>query len=184
MSEGATAPSDTALRIGVVSDTHGYLDPGILDVLVGVHAILHAGDTGDPAILDALGALAPVTAVSGNLDDGSELPGELAGEIAGVRFALGHKRKRLVKRLAGGGNKFDFVVFGHDHVPSVSWVDGTLWLNPGSASAPYEEDEGPTIAVVNRVPAGLAVRFIPLARRKPQPPLPTAKHGKGKIGRS
>jgi putative phosphoesterase len=184
ISGGADAPPDMPLRIGVVSDTHGYLDPKILDVLEGVDAILYAGDLGDPAILEALGSVAPVTAVAGNLDVDSELPGEVSAEIAGVRFALGHKRKRLVKRLVGGGKEFDLCVFGHDHVPSAAWVDGTLWLNPGSASAPYEEDEAPTVAVVDRVSSGLAVRFIPLARREQAPTPPSAKPGKGKGGRS
>ena len=180
----AVAPLDGALRIGVVSDTHGYLDPYVLDVLAGVDLILHAGDVGDPMILEALRSVAPVTAVAGNLDDEAmELPGEVAAELAGVRFALGHKRKRLVKRLVGAGKKFELVVFGHDHVPSAAWLEGTLWLDPGSASAPYEEDEGPTIAVVERVPAGLSVCFIPLARREPQPP-PAEKQGKKKAGRA
>jgi len=47
----------------------------------------------------------------------------------------------------------------------VEWVDGVLFLNPGSASAPHEEDDDPTIAIVESSPAGLGVRFVPLARR-------------------
>jgi putative phosphoesterase len=181
---GVDEPSGGSLRIGVVSDTHGYLDPAILDALAGVDLILHAGDIGDATILDALRSIAPVTAVAGNLDDDTMgLPTEVAVDAEGVRLALGHKRKRLVKRLAGG-TRFDLVVFGHEHIPSVAWVEGTLWLNPGSASAPYEEDETPTIAIVERVSAGLGVRFIPLARRAQQPPAPPLKQGKGKAGRS
>lgn len=148
-SDGADAPTEGALRIGVVSDTHGYLDPDIMDLFEGVDLIVHAGD------------------------------------VAGVRLAVGHKRKRLVKRLVGGtGGEFDLVVFGHDHVPSASWVGGTAWLNPGSASAPYEEDELPTVAIVERMPTGLGVRFIPLRRRKPQVPSPPAKHSRSKAGGS
>jgi uncharacterized protein len=160
------AAPNVSTRIGVLGDTHGYLDDSILDVFAGVDLILHAGDIGDPQILERLRAIAPVMAVAGNLDarDGSDLPTELAGVAAGVRFALGHKRKRLTKRLVSDGQKFDLVVFGHDHVPSASWVDGTLWLNPGSASAPYEEDDGPTVAVVEQLPTGLGVRFAPVAR--------------------
>jgi uncharacterized protein len=162
-----------ALRIGVVSDTHGYLDPNVLHAFAGVDLILHAGDVGDAAILDTLRTVAPVTGVAGNLDgDGMDLPTEVAVEVGDVRFALGHKRKRLTKRLVSASDKkFDLVVFGHEHVPTASWVDGTLWLNPGSASAPYEEDDGPTVAVVQRVQAGLTVCFIPVGRRERQPSL-------------
>ena len=93
--------------------------------------------------------------------------------MAGVRFVVGHKRKRLLKRLADGkiggataeGEPPDLVVYGHDHIPAAAWVDGTLFLNPGSASAPHEEDDGPTVAIVSVTPAGLSVCFIPLRRR-------------------
>ena len=158
------------VRIGLVSDTHGYLSPAVLELLTGVDAIIHAGDIGDPAILEALGAVAPTTAVPGNLDSGGfpELPSHTTGEIGGVRFAVGHKRKRLAKKLAGGGvEPPDLVVFGHDHASAVAWIDGGLWVNPGSASAPYEEDDTPTIAIVERVADGLSVRFIPVGRRQP-----------------
>jgi predicted phosphodiesterase len=45
------------------------------------------------------------------------------------------------------------------------WVDGVLHLNPGTASSPEEEDDGPTVAIVEKTPTGLSVRFLPLARR-------------------
>jgi len=50
-------------------------------------------------------------------------------------------------------------------VPAAAWVESTLFLNPGTASAPDEEDDGPTVAIVSVRPAGLAVCFIPLERR-------------------
>jgi predicted phosphodiesterase len=61
----------------------------------------------------------------------------------------------------------DLVVFGHEHQPSVFWVDTTLFLNPGSAASPYEEDEVPTVAIVEIGANGLSVQFIPLRRREP-----------------
>ena len=161
-------------RIGVVSDTHGYLDPRVPELFVGVDHIIHAGDILDPAILDALRVVAPLTAVYGNVDDGdlvSGLPREARGEVGGVTFVVGHKRKRLMKRLgagrlaAGGGRLPDLIVFGHEHVPSAAWVDGTLFLNPGTASSPDDEDDDPTVAIVEATSSGLAVRFVPLARR-------------------
>jgi uncharacterized protein len=91
-------------RIGVISDTHGYLDPQVLVEFAGVDHIIHAGDIMDGATLEALGSIAPVTAVAGNMDDGKlgKLPREVTGKVGGVRFVVGHKRKRLMKRLTLG----------------------------------------------------------------------------------
>ena len=160
------------VRIGVISDNHGYFDPVILERFAGVTHIIHAGDIMDPEILSALETVAPVTAVAGNLDAGElaeRLPREASGEVAGVRFLVGHKPKRLLNRLSTGkveGERPDLVVWGHTHVPSAAWVDGALYLNPGTASSPDEEDDGPTVAIVEVEAEGLAVRFIPLARRR------------------
>jgi len=163
------------VRIGVISDTHGYLDPQVLVEFAGVTHIIHAGDVMDGAILEQLAAIAPVTAVAGNMDDGKlgKLPREVAGHVGEITFVVGHKRKRLLKRLTlgkidgvGKRDAPDLVVCGHDHLPAVEWVDGTLFLNPGSASAPHYEDDDPTIAIVEPGPAGLGVRFVRLARRQ------------------
>jgi putative phosphoesterase len=167
--KGASRPAPVDTRIGVISDNHGYLDPAILGIFAGVTHIIHAGDICDPDILTALKQVAPVTAVAGNADAGelaAGLPREVAGQVAGVRFVLGHKRKRLLKSLVAGTIEGDLegaaphlVVFGHEHVPTAAWVEGTLFLNPGSASAPNEEDDWPTVAIVSVRPAGLAVCF-------------------------
>lgn len=165
-----------AVRIGVISDTHGILDPAVLEVFAGVVQIIHAGDIIDPHTLAELESVAPVVAVAGNVDPPElveRLPREATGTVGGVSYVVGHKRKRLMKRLAagdiGGGaakQHPDLAVFGHEHIPSAAWVEGTLYLNPGSASAPYEEDDGPTVAIVEVCPTGLAVRFVPLVRRE------------------
>jgi putative phosphoesterase len=171
---GGLTPPQAAVRIGVLSDTHGYLDPAVLEIFAGIDHIIHAGDIMDAAIVTALGGVAPVTAVSGNLDHGrlaDELPHEATGEVGGVRFVVAHKPKRLLKRVAAGrfnkdgsGAGPDLVVWGHLHTPTATWVDGALHLNPGTAGAPDEEDDGPTVAVVDVTSAGLAVRFVPLVR--------------------
>jgi uncharacterized protein len=164
----------TELRIGVISDNHGYLDPEVLEIFAGVTHIIHAGDIVDPEILRSLETVAPVTAVAGNMDSAeslSALPREATGEVGGIRFLVGHKRKRLLKDLAAGKiaglteGSLHLVVFGHDHVPAAAWVDKTLYLNPGSASAPHEEDDGPTVAIVSVRPAGLTVCLVPLESR-------------------
>ncbi len=166
------------MRIGVISDNHGYLDPEILEIFAGVTHIIHAGDIVDADIIAALEAVAPVTAVSGNLDTAGPtagLPTEMTGEIGGVRFVVAHKPKRLLKRLAAGkigvGDdraRPDLVVWGHLHTPTALWVDGQLQLNPGTAASPDEEDDGPTVAIVEVAKNGLAVQFVPLRRRAPE----------------
>jgi uncharacterized protein len=166
--------SGGSVRIGVVSDTHGYLDPQVLEAFAGVDHIIHAGDVMDAGVLEALAAVAPVTAVAGNMDEGKlgKLPKEVAGKVGGVRFIVGHKRKRLLKRLSQGKiegiGKHDLpelVICGHDHLPAVEWVDGTLFLDPGSASAPHYEDDDPTVAIVESGRAGLDVSFVRIPRR-------------------
>ena len=167
----AEAPPTAPVRIGVLSDTHGSLDPRVLELFAGVRHIIHAGDVMDPDILRQLEAVAPVTAVAGNLDRADvvgDLPREVAGEIDGVRFVVGHKPKRLQKRFVRGKlslHDYDLVVAGHEHVPQAVWIDGVLHLNPGTATSPEEEDDGPTVALVEKLPVGLSVQFVPLARR-------------------
>jgi putative phosphoesterase len=165
-------------RIGVISDTHGYLDPAVSQLFEGVDHIIHAGDVMDREILTALRRVAPLTAVSGNLDTGelaTDLPREATGEIGEVRFVVAHKPRRLLKRLAAGkisvGDRDaepNLVIWGHLHTATASWIDGVLHLNPGTASSPDEEDDGPTVAIVETKPNGLAVQFIPLERRPNQ----------------
>jgi putative phosphoesterase len=81
------------MLIGVISDTHGLLRPEAVAALAGVEHILHAGDVGDGAILEALRALAPVTAIRGNVDVWgacAELPVTDAVELGGKLFYLVH----------------------------------------------------------------------------------------------
>ena len=168
---GTSADPAEPVRIGVLSDTHGYLDPTVLELFAGVAHIIHAGDVMDPKVLRKLEKVAPVTVVAGNLDDPKvmgELPREVADQVDGVRFVVGHKPKRLLNRLVRGKlslQDYDLVVWGHEHIPSATWIDGVLHLNPGTASSPEEEDDGPTVAVVEKTATGLSVRFYPLARR-------------------
>ena len=120
--------------VGVISDTHGLLRPEALAALAGVDHILHAGDVGDPVILDALRAIAPLTAIRGNVDRTgpcAELPATEAIELAGCLFYLIHSIDDLDLHPAAAG--IGAVISGHSHKPSISWRDGVLYLNPGSA---------------------------------------------------
>lgn len=118
------------MRLGLVSDTHGLLRPEVLDAMRGVARILHAGDVGDPAVLDALARVAPVDAVRGNNDRGSwaeTLPAERRLRFGGVEVLLVHDAADA--RPEGAR----VVVVGHSHRPRVEERDGVLWVNPGSA---------------------------------------------------
>lgn len=120
--------------IGVISDTHGLLRPEALAALQGSHYIIHAGDVGDPRILDALAAVAPLTAVRGNVDHGAwaqKIPATNILEIGGVSIYVLHSLQELdVKPEAA---KFAAVVYGHSHVPKSEMRNGVLYFNPGSA---------------------------------------------------
>src|ERR1039458_4049063 len=86
------------MRIGGISDTHGLLRPEAVAALAGVDHILHAGDVGDAEILDALRAIAPVTAIRGNIDRAgacAALPATELVELGGVSFYMLHDVKTL-----------------------------------------------------------------------------------------
>jgi uncharacterized protein len=120
--------------IGVISDTHGLLRPEAVASLQGVEHILHAGDVGDPAILDALRWIAPVTAIRGNIDVHGPcgyLPETEVVSLHGHTFYLLHDRQALDLDPAAAG--FGAVISGHSHKPLIEWHKGVLYLNPGSA---------------------------------------------------
>jgi putative phosphoesterase len=120
--------------VGVISDTHGLVRPEALDALRGSHRIVHAGDVGAPAVLEALRALAPVTAVRGNNDRGewaATLPASEAVEVAGRRLYVLHDLHALDLDPAAGG--FAAVIAGHSHKPAIEERNGILFVNPGSA---------------------------------------------------
>lgn len=121
-------------RIGLISDTHGLLRPAAVEFLRGCEHIIHAGDIGGGALLDALAALAPVTAVRGNNDREAEvasLPETTRLEIGPVRLYVLHDLKQLAVVPASLG--LNVVVSGHSHRPLVEEREGVLYVNPGSA---------------------------------------------------
>jgi hypothetical protein len=150
------------MRIGVISDTHGLLRPEPLRALQGAEHFLHAGDVGDPAILDALRAIAPVTAIRGNIDEGGpcgHLPPTELVELGGRNIYMFHDVKKL--DLNPGAAGIAVVVFGHSHKPLVEWRRGVLFLNPGSAG-PRRFELPVTVAWLNIEADKLSARIVHL----------------------
>ena len=120
--------------IGVISDTHGLLRPEALAALQGSDYIIHAGDVGNPDILIQLAAIAPVTAVRGNVDRDKwarKLPETNVLEVGSTAIYVLHDVGRL--DLDPRAGRFAAVIFGHSHRPSQEMRNGVLFFNPGAA---------------------------------------------------
>ena len=120
--------------IGVISDTHGLVRPEAEALLSGVDRIVHAGDIGGPEVIARLEAIAPVTAIRGNIDRGdwaAAYPDDEVVTVEGRYLYILHDRNALSLDPAAAG--FDVVVSGHSHKPKIETAGGVLYLNPGSA---------------------------------------------------
>lgn len=120
--------------IGVISDTHGLIRPEAVQALRGANLIIHAGDIGKAAVIEALKSIAPVVAIRGNNDRGRwahRFPETAVVEVEKIRIYVIHNVKELEidPRTAG----FQIVISGHSHRPSAVERDSVLFLNPGSA---------------------------------------------------
>jgi putative phosphoesterase len=130
-----------ALRVGLVSDTHGLFEPRLVPLLDGCALILHAGDVVKASILVELARLAPVHAVRGNNDGDpafDALPEVAHLDLAGRSTVVIHEigsRARLATpaRRAVARHAARIVVHGHSHRPGAAQEGGVLFVNPGSA---------------------------------------------------
>lgn len=129
----------TSMLVGLISDTHGLVRPGVHQALAGVALILHAGDVGDDAILDELETIAPVHAVFGNTDAPGRrrLSAAIDRHLGGLSVHVSHGHEvgsptpaRLVERYPA-----DVIVYGHTHRQLVTRVGPQLVVNPGAAGA-------------------------------------------------
>ncbi|ASL45488.1 hypothetical protein bAD24_I18610 [Burkholderia sp. AD24] len=126
--------ASTVARIGLISDTHNLVRPEALQYLKGCEAIIHAGDICNPAVLDALTQIAPVTAVRGNNDTGdwaASLPTHATLTVHQVTILVVHDIADVPADPRSEG--IGVVVTGHSHKPSIGERDGVLFVNPGSA---------------------------------------------------
>jgi putative phosphoesterase len=122
------------VRVGLISDTHGLLRPEVLAFLQGSDHIIHGGDICEPAVLDILTGIAPLTAVRGNNDRGewtSCLRDTELVKLGEVFIYAIHDLADLDIEPSAAG--VQVVVSGHSHQPSVEHRGGVLYVNPGSA---------------------------------------------------
>jgi hypothetical protein len=154
------------VKIGVLSDTHNFLDEKLPRLFAGVHHILHAGDIGLPSVLMELEAIAPVSAVFGNTDDpASHFKGVEVVALAGRNFLLQHivnplnPSDALKARIAR--SRPAAVIFGHSHRPFCQTREGILFLNPGYAGKP-RFGLARSVAILRAEADGLRAEFLPL----------------------
>src|SRR2546428_1158533 len=139
----------TMRTVGLIADTHGLLRQEALRALEGSDLIIHAGDVGDPKILEELRRLAPIVAVRGNIDTGAwsdALPETAVAEAGPELIYVLHDIGKLdIKAPAAG---IAMVVSGHSHKPSCAEREGVIYVNPGSAG-PRRVDLPVTVARVD-----------------------------------
>lgn len=155
-----------ALRVGLISDTHGLLRPDVHRALAGVSMILHAGDVCGDEILDELNLIAPTQAVYGNCDEpwNARLVERLDLEIGGVRIHVshGHELGRPKPSAVAAAYDTDVCVYGHTHEQVIERVNERLIVNPGAAG-PRRFDLVPCVAVLTIVDGRAEAALITLA---------------------
>ncbi len=157
------------MRLGGIAATHGHQRPEVLKVFERVDRILHAGDVGNPKVLEQLEALAPVTAVYGNVDGGtlrSRLQRVAEVKLDDFVFVVTHGDQFGSPRPADLKEAFpraDVMIYGHSHRPLIhNFEDYSVALNPGSAG-PQRFDLLPSVAIMETEP-GIPprARIVPL----------------------
>jgi putative phosphoesterase len=122
------------ITVGVISDTHGLLRPDAVAALYASDLIIHAGDVGDPQILERLRAVAPTFVVRGNVDTSAwadALPLTEVVQVGNQQIYVIHNLADLDLDPRAAG--FAAVISGHTHRPHAEIRNDVLYLNPGSA---------------------------------------------------
>lgn len=155
------------MRLGLISDTHGKLRPEVFRHFDRVDRILHAGDVGSLELIAELEALAPVTAVWGNMD-GFEVRTRLhetaAVDVEDRRILLVHGHRTgspTPERLHAAYPEGDVVVYGHTHIPLVQRLAGRLFVNPGAAG-PARFGRRPSVGLLTVTDRYVDARLIEL----------------------
>lgn len=131
------------MKIGIISDTHGFLDPKVFHYFKDCDQVWHAGDIGSSAVTDALKEKFDLKAVFGNIDGGSlrvEFNEDLIFTVEGKKIFITHiagKPYAYNKRVSDllKTHQPDVLVCGHSHILRVEFDKKykTLFINPGAA---------------------------------------------------
>jgi putative phosphoesterase len=132
------------MKVGLISDTHSYLDPKVFEHFRHCDEIWHAGDIGTMALADELEKFKPLRAVYGNIDDKdlqARFPEDLWMEVEGVRVLMTHiggappnynpRVKKLLKTKTP-----QLFICGHSHILRIkrdAAFENMLFVNPGAA---------------------------------------------------
>lgn len=131
------------MKIGLISDTHGYIDDRILHHLADCDLVWHAGDVGKNQVIDTLESEKTTLGVYGNIDDTlirSRWPEYVFEEIEGVKILMIHiagaieryneKTRALIKK-----HQPDVLICGHSHILKVKRDQrfNLMHMNPGAA---------------------------------------------------
>ena len=155
--------SKNSCLIGIISDTHGCLPQSISKIFKKTDLIIHAGDIGDPEIIDALGKIAPTRAVRGNMDVGKwarRLQQNETIKINHHRLYVIHDIYKL--DINAQSHTYRVVIFGHTHRPQMEKQQGILYLNPGSAMQP-RFGYPPSVALLEIKGDAIRARLIDLS---------------------
>ena len=158
-----------SLVIGLISDTHGLLRPEVAGVFAHVDRIVHAGDVG-PGVLQKLSEIAPVEAVSGNVDDPFDpsLPKELSLPAGGLVLHVSHGDELGSPTPDGLLARYgaDILVYGHTHKALVFRdPGGRLVVNPGSAG-PRRFNLQPSVAILTVTDRDATVEIVALRDKR------------------
>ena len=148
-------------RIAVISDTHNMLRPEVAEIIKTCEVVLHGGDISGPETLDKIrnlfgpDAVVNISAAEGSTpgvvyvvrgnndrDWASDIPYTLCMELYGRKFFMTHKKKDIPSDVEA-----DVVIYGHSHRYARDYIDGTLYLNPGSCG-PRRFNQAITMAVL------------------------------------
>ncbi|MBO6536263.1 MAG: metallophosphoesterase family protein [Balneolaceae bacterium] len=170
------------IKIGLISDTHNYLDPQVFDYFEGCDEIWHAGDFGTIKIAQQLEKIAPVLGVYGNIDGKDirdEYPLHQRFTRQGIDFWMTHiggipGRYCIPIREEMESNPPDVFICGHSHILKVARdqnLNKMLFINPGAAGKQgfqemrtvlrFEIDEG-NIQNVEVINLGKMGRALPI----------------------
>ncbi|MEM6735062.1 MAG: metallophosphoesterase family protein [Bacteroidota bacterium] len=131
------------MKIGLISDTHSYLDPKVFTYFQKVDEIWHAGDIGTIKVLEELRKFKPTVAVWGNIDGG-----KLRAECKEVETFKREEIKVLITHIAGKPSRYNpkvlacvkefqphLLICGHSHILKVmrDKTNNLLFMNPGAA---------------------------------------------------